>query len=61
MILADEPTASLDRAAADRLIDDLVTAARAGGRTLVCVSHDTALLDRMDRVLTMTDGVMADG
>ncbi|MEI4473842.1 ATP-binding cassette domain-containing protein [Frigidibacter sp. MR17.24] len=61
VILADEPTASLDRAAADRLIDDLARLARDGGRTLVAVSHDPALLARMDRVLTVADGRLQQG
>jgi putative ABC transport system ATP-binding protein len=56
VILADEPTASLDRAAADRLIDDLVTLAREEGRTLVVVSHDPALTERLDRVIEVVDG-----
>ncbi|MCA0919627.1 ABC transporter ATP-binding protein [Pseudooceanicola nanhaiensis] len=58
VLLADEPTASLDRAAADRLIDDLVTLARANGTTLIVVSHDAALVSRMDRVLTIRDGAL---
>ena len=60
IVLADEPTASLDRAAGDRLADALVALTRpaAGGRarTLVTVSHDPALLARMDRVLELRDG-----
>ncbi len=58
ILLADEPTASLPRAAADALIDDLV--GLGAGRTLIAVSHDTHLLDRMDRVLTLTDGRISD-
>lgn len=56
VLLADEPTASLHREAADRLIADLVALTHQEGRTLIAVSHDTALLDQMDRVLTVTDG-----
>lgn len=56
ILLADEPTASLHRDAADALIDDLARAARDDGKTLIAVSHDQHLLDRMDRVLTVTDG-----
>ncbi|MBY6159280.1 ABC transporter ATP-binding protein [Mameliella alba] len=56
ILLADEPTASLDRPAADRLIDDLIALARHGGKTLIAVSHDLHLLDRLDRVLTIEDG-----
>ncbi len=61
VILADEPTASLDRASADRLIDDLVGLARHDGRTLIAVTHDAALAARMDRVLTMADGRIVEG
>ncbi len=56
IILADEPTASLDRHAADRLIDDLATLAATRGKTLIAVSHDAALHARMDRVLDVVDG-----
>ena len=60
VLLADEPTASLDRAAADALIEDLIAAARGAGTTLVAVSHDPALIARMDRVLTIVDGRATD-
>lgn len=56
IILADEPTASLDRASADALIDDLVRLARDGGTTLIAVSHDPALHARMDRLVDVVDG-----
>lgn len=59
VILADEPTASLDRANADRLADDLLALARAEGRTLIAVSHDPALHERADRVLDIADGRLA--
>ena len=58
ILLADEPTANLHRDAADALAADL--AGQGGARTLVVVSHDEALLDRMDRVLTIRDGRVAD-
>ncbi|PTE18489.1 ABC transporter ATP-binding protein, partial [Cereibacter changlensis JA139] len=55
LVLADEPTASLDRAAADRLIADLALLP-AEGRTLIAVTHDAALIARLDRVLTLAEG-----
>ncbi|MGR3782453.1 MAG: ABC transporter ATP-binding protein [Albimonas sp.] len=55
-ILADEPTASLDRANADRLVADLLSAARERGRTVIAVSHDPALMAAMDRVIQVVDG-----
>lgn len=56
IILADEPTASLDRATADLLITDLIGLARAENKTLITVSHDRHLLDCMDRVIDIADG-----
>lgn len=56
VILADEPTASLDKAARDRLIDDLVRLVREKGKTMVAVSHDRDLIARMDRALLIENG-----
>lgn len=55
VILADEPTASLDRVTADRLIDDLF--AYAGGqKTLIIASHDPAIHARAGRLASVVDG-----
>lgn len=59
ILLADEPTASLHREAADMLIEDLVVLVKQGGKTLVAVSHDSAFLARMDRVIDIADGRIA--
>lgn len=59
IILADEPTANLDRAATDALARDLVGRSREKGCTLIVVSHDPAVLDQTDRVLSITDGVVS--
>ncbi|MCT4558937.1 MAG: ATP-binding cassette domain-containing protein [Pelagimonas sp.] len=56
ILLADEPTASLDRRTADALIHDLSRVNRDQGKTLITVSHDPALLARMDRVITLDQG-----
>lgn len=56
VLLADEPTAALHRAAAEALTGDLVRLVREAGRSLIVVSHDEALLGRMDRVLTIEGG-----
>ena len=50
LLLADEPTADLDDATADVVIDGLMRFADAGG-TLVVASHDPRLIARMDRVV----------
>lgn len=54
VILADEPTAALDRGNADALGADL--AALAGSRTLIVVTHDATLAQRMTRQITLADG-----
>lgn len=56
ILLADEPTASLDRANADRLAADLMALARDEGRMLIAVSHDPAFHAAADRVIDMRDG-----
>lgn len=58
-LVADEPTASLDRASADRLIEDLLRETRGAGRTLIVASHDAAVIAAMDRVVGIVDGVAA--
>ncbi len=55
VVLADEPTASLDRKAADRLIDDLFALADRQ-RTLIIVSHDPAIHARAGRLASVVDG-----
>ncbi|MDO5620844.1 MAG: ATP-binding cassette domain-containing protein [Paracoccus sp. (in: a-proteobacteria)] len=59
VILADEPTAALDRANADALTDQLVALTADHGRTLVVVTHDPALAGRLDRRITLVDGQIA--
>ena len=54
LLLADEPTASLDAARGDAIATLLVEAAARCGASLICASHDAALLARMDRRLDLT-------
>jgi putative ABC transport system ATP-binding protein len=56
LILADEPTASLDPESAAAVVDLLLTAARETGATLAIVSHDPSVLARLDRTLPMIGG-----
>jgi len=60
ILLADEPTAALDRYAADRLSTDLIQAARSGNKTLIAASHDASFLNRMDLVITLDHGRMVE-
>ena len=56
LILADEPTGSLDSAAGEAAIQLLTDTARAEGRGVVIVSHDTRIAHHADRIIRMADG-----
>jgi cell division transport system ATP-binding protein len=55
IILADEPTANLDRVAADKVIDAL-RAFHAAGVTCVISTHDEQVLDAAGRVIRLEHG-----
>jgi ABC-type lipoprotein export system ATPase subunit len=56
ILLADEPTGSLDSAAGEAAITLLRDAARRDNRAVVIVSHDTRIVPHADRVVRMLDG-----
>ena len=56
IVMADEPTASLDPDHRTQVGDLLVKLTRAQGATLIVISHEQALLERMDRCLTLHAG-----
>ncbi|MBB3594682.1 putative ABC transport system ATP-binding protein [Rhizobium sp. BK529] len=56
VIVADEPTASLDAESGDAVGDLLLDLAIAEGSTLIVVSHDLRLASRLDRRLTFRSG-----
>src|SRR5437867_742187 len=62
LVLADEPTGNLDTATGAQIIELLLTLRRERDSTLVLVTHDPALSDPADRVITLRDGrIVADG
>ncbi|MDR5652262.1 ATP-binding cassette domain-containing protein [Ruixingdingia sedimenti] len=56
VVLADEPTAALDRDSGANVVDLLKRLGRARGTTTLMVTHDNRILDRADRILTLEDG-----
>lgn len=56
LILADEPTASLDAASARAALQALRTVCRQDGATVVMISHDARHREMADRVVEMVDG-----
>lgn len=59
LLLADEPTAALDRAAGETVMDLMQRLCREAGTTLLVASHDPALENRFDQVITLQNGAMA--
>jgi len=60
IILADEPTGSLDTQAGSEITDLLETINREQGTTILIVTHDPKIARRTRRILTMRDGKIAD-
>jgi cell division transport system ATP-binding protein len=58
ILLADEPTGNLDQERSLEIMD-LLEAANARGTTIVVATHDTRLLERGKRVISLTDGRLA--
>lgn len=60
IVFADEPTGNLDEQNADQVMQLLLDLRQQTGSALVVVTHDAALAEMADRVITMHDG-MIDG
>lgn len=58
IILADEPTGSLDSRQARDIVEQLRQLAHEDGRTVVMATHNEQLVDWADRVIRMQDGVI---
>jgi putative ABC transport system ATP-binding protein len=58
LVLADEPTGSLDSVGGERLLDLLVSACRTGDRALVIVTHDNRVAAAADREVRLLDGTV---
>jgi ABC-type lipoprotein export system ATPase subunit len=61
VLLADEPTGSLDSDSAGRALALLASLRDRYGMTVIVVSHDPAVADRADRIVHLVDGRVADG
>ncbi len=61
ILIADEPTSSLDELAQSNFLDLMFEQVTAEGATLLMVSHDPRLAKRFDRLVKMTDIVTIEG
>lgn len=58
IIMADEPTASLDRQSGREVVDLLKKLARDMGCAILLVTHDNRILDIADRIIKIEDGII---
>jgi putative ABC transport system ATP-binding protein len=56
LVLADEPTAALDKASGQEVVQLLRGLAKSRGVPILLVTHDPRILDIADRIVSMEDG-----
>jgi putative ABC transport system ATP-binding protein len=61
LVLADEPTGNLDYETGEQVLTILSDLVRETDTTMLVATHDQALLDRADRVLTLHNGQLREG
>lgn len=60
LLLADEPTGSLDSKSSEQVFATLEGLVREQGRTVLVVTHDMEMAGRMDRRIHLVDGMLAE-
>ena len=60
LVIADEPTGNLDPLTTERVFQSLIRMARGEGAAVLVATHNMALTQHMDRVLTLKDGKLTD-
>ena len=58
LLIADEPTGQLDSETGRQIMDLLRALVHARGMTALVATHDSALMDMADRVVTLRDGAL---
>jgi putative ABC transport system ATP-binding protein len=59
ILLADEPTASLDKHSGREVVDMMRSLAKVQGTTILLVTHDNRILDIADRIVHLEDGQLS--
>ena len=60
LVIADEPTGNLDPVTTERVFASLIKMVRNEGAAVLVATHNFALTQHMDRVLTLQDGQLVD-
>jgi putative ABC transport system ATP-binding protein len=60
LLLADEPTAALDKSTGREVVELMHSIASSRGMTILMVTHDNRVLDIADRIIEMDDGRIVD-
>ncbi|MFM5947195.1 MAG: ATP-binding cassette domain-containing protein, partial [Dolichospermum sp.] len=60
IVLADEPTAALDKKSGRDVVELMQKLAKEQGCTILLVTHDNRILDIADRIIYMEDGQLKD-
>jgi putative ABC transport system ATP-binding protein len=60
IVLADEPTAALDKKSGRDVVEIMQRLAKEQGCTILLVTHDNRILDIADRIIYMEDGRLSD-
>lgn len=58
LVLADEPTAALDKKSGRDVVEIMQRLAKEQGSTILMVTHDNRILDIADRIVDMEDGYL---
>jgi len=58
LILADEPTAALDKKSGRDVVNLMQKLAQESGITILMVTHDSRILDVADRIINLVDGTL---
>ncbi len=61
IVLADEPTAALDKKSGREIVEIMQRLAKEQGCTILIVTHDQRILDIADRIINMEDGYLSEG
>ncbi|ALF51723.1 ABC transporter [Nostoc piscinale CENA21] len=59
LVLADEPTAALDKQSGRDVVEIMQRLAKEQGTSILLVTHDNRILDIADRIVEMEDGLLA--